>query len=260
MRPGVIAGVLVLLSGVLVGIAASGWSGPVPAFVTLVVVFLAPGVGWQNLRGTLRFTPARLGLASATSIGCVVVVGLLMNAASVSLTQRHWAVALTAVLVALVMATVALAPQRSNADAGVRRTGGEGSRRLTAATIAACCAVLAGGGAALAWYSQQHWLDRQHFTELYGVTTGAGQEVITVHNQEGRAVTYRATITAAGQPAAVTTFTLADGAKWTRLVAVDPHQATQGRAMLLVTLNRVGVPGVYRWIRLFRPQPTAAPS
>lgn len=255
-RPGLIAGVLLALSAVLIAVAATGWAGPVPAAVTLAVVFLGPGVGWQNLRGTLRFTPLRLGLASATSIGCVIVLGLVMNGLSVPLTKPHWAAALAIVLIVIAAATAV----NSSKHAGLRRRqAAEAPRRLAATAVAATCAALVAGGVGLAWASQQHWLSGQHYTELYA-RGSAGREVVTVHNEEGAVVTYQATIAAAGQAPAVASFTLANGGTWTRLVAVQPGQAASGQAMLTVTLTRSGFRGVYRSIRLLRPQPTSPPS
>jgi uncharacterized membrane protein len=252
-------GLLLVASLVLIVVAAADWSGPVPSVISFVVVFLAPGVGWQNLRGSLRFTPSGLGLAAAISVGVVVAVGLVMNGLSVTLTRPHWAVAMTCVLIAIALVTVL----RPAAGAGRRLRpsprGGQ-SGRPAAIAVAATCAVLATAGGLVAWYSQQHWLARQHYTELYATAAKGGREVVTVRNHEGEAVAYSARIAVAGQPATIAPFSLADGATWSRTVTVGPKSPVAGQPLLDVELSRLGVPGVYRFIRLFRPQLTKQPA
>ncbi len=259
VRRSVVA-LLFFCSLVLIIVAADGWSGPVPATITFAAVFLGPGVGWQNLRGTLRLTPAGLGLAVATSIGAVVVLGLLMNAFSISLTRAHWAAVLAIVLGAIAFRTAL----RRDRAAGARPRPGRASRRQSraraAAPLVAVCTILGTTGALIAWYSQQHWLARQHYTELYATAVAGGREIVTVHNHEGQAVAYTARIAVAGQAATIMPFSLANGGTWTRTVTVGTASPSNGRPVLDVELSRLGVPGVYRFIRLLRLQPTAQPT
>ncbi|HWC34893.1 MAG TPA: hypothetical protein VG650_08700 [Mycobacteriales bacterium] len=247
---------LLALGGGVADIGAAGWSGPVPAAVVLATAFLGPGLAWQNLRGTLRSGPVSLGLAAAISTGCLITLGLGMNAASVALSRSHWATALAAVVIGLAVAAL-IRPRRMLFDRELGQDAAATPRRVSIAAICALCAVLAASGGRIAWSSQQHWLARQHYTELYATATTTG-ELVTVNNHEGNQVSYVARIDAAGQPAAVVRFTLPQGGTWRRTVVVQPSEVTTDRPLLQVELARDGVPGVYRWIRLIRPQPSAS--
>jgi hypothetical protein len=232
---------------------APGWLVGPP---TILAIFLAPGVGWQNLRGNLRLDPEAIGIAVAMSIGCVIVLGLGMNAVRLTLNQTHWSVALAVVVMGLGAGGLVRPSQH---DAPRKRVALPTRRRIAALAVMTTCIVGAAGGALIAWFSQQLWLDRQHYTELYATGTAELQRV-TVNNHEGRSVSYLARIAAAGEAPRVVSFTLNDGGTWTGEVAVDPGRATDALPMLDVKLARVGVPGVYRFIRLLRPQPTAQPT
>ena len=164
---------------------------------------------------------------------------------------------IAAVLIALAVAALVRPPRA--VSAGRPRRDADRSHRLAVVLIGALCAVLIGAGAGIAWTSQQHWLARQHYTVLYAAATAGGEQV-TVHNHEGQRVTYLARIDAAGDQVAIVRFTLGVDGTWQRTFAVNPDQATAGAPLLYVELGRVGVPGVYRWIRLLRPQPSASPS
>lgn len=255
-RSAAIAWALLLLALVLAVIAvlgADGWLGGLP---TVLAIFFGPGVGWQNARGRLRFNPEAIGLAVATSIGCVIVLGLAMNAVELSLTRAHWSAVLAILLAALGMRGLV---GRRRDDIPHTRPAVPARRRAMAVALTATCVVAVTGSALIAWFSQQHWLARQHYTELYATGSSELQRV-TVTNHEGEAIGYRARIAVAGQAAQVVSFTLNDGSTWSRVVAVDPARATADVPMLEVELVRIGVPGVYRYIRLVRPQPTAQPT
>lgn len=259
VRPPIVcAAGLLLTSAGLVAVAATGWRGPAPTGLVLLAVFLGPGLGWQSQRGTLSFSPEQVGLAVAESIGTVVGLGLAMNATSVRLTRGHWTVALAIVLGALAVVTWVRAPEPEAHGSTPERL----RKRLPrgSGVLAIClCATLVAIAGAITWLSQQRWLDRQHYTELYATATGGGEQV-TVHNHEGEPVSYTASIQAAGSPFETLRFNLPAGGTWIHVVSVDPGEATAGRPLLAVDLGRVGVRGVYRSIRLLRLQPSVSPA
>jgi hypothetical protein len=248
--------ILLGLDATLITGALSAWRGPVVVALALVFVFIAPGLAWQNLRGVFRLTPLGFGLAAAMSTGATIGLGLLMNAASISLTRGHWTEALGGLVALLSFTDLALYPPFPSF---IRLHHPLGRRHGSVLVITCVCVLLATGGGILAWSSQQHWLDRQHYTELY-TTLDHGAEKVTVRNHEGEAITYSATIMAGGEPTQQVTFQVASGGTWSRTVNVDASRLGLRFPLLQVHLYRAGTSRIYRQLRLTRLQPAASPS
>lgn len=244
--------ILLLLSGGFVALETADWVPALADVLGVLFVFVIPGAAWQSLRGRLSPTLPAVSLAVALSVGGTVGLGLGMNAMSIGLSRAHWADAVGGLVAAL--AAVDLVWRRSTIQIGSQRPAG---RRWSWSGVAVLvvCLVVSGAAATTAWVSQQDWLHRQHYTELYAIAAGATERV-TVHNVEGQFVTYHAQITANGAVPIDVSFGLASGQTWSRVIPVLSQRSGLRHPLLEVHLFRAGLQRVYRQLRLTRLQPS----
>jgi len=249
----------------------------------LAMALVLPGYVWFRVFSGTRAgsvpqaTPLRAALISTmTSLGIVMVTGLVLNALPAGLTAHSWAIAL-AIIVAAGLVALAVrartpgaartgdaAEAQSEADAApdgsvtaagesalAAQGGGDGAegdlaaarrRAPRPATVAKCLA--AAGcvvGAGVISLSTQHTENAsEHFTALSLNAFTTPRPTATIVNHQGRATSYTLTVTSNGRVAASQKITLASGGRFTK--ALQPYVLANPNATLItVTVTYPGL-------------------
>ncbi len=201
---------LTLPAAVLVVLLATGAT---PMWLTLplglVAALVSPGVALLDL-----FAPQQLrglpgaALIAATSMGTLIVGGLLLNQLPSGLSPIAWAVGLLVVTGAATVAT-ALRGQRVTRNHTLRG-------RLQPATVtkAVACLALVLVTLVVAVSSQSAANRSQPLTQLWVAPNEGSVQTVHLRNDEGNQTTYRVSIQVGDLPSTVQVVTVPNGASW----------------------------------------------
>ena len=212
-----------LVSGLLVYFGAPV---AVQAPVGIITALLVPGfLATLLVRGRYPGTITEVALALIGSIGLLIPLGVVLNLLPWGLSPASWSVA----LIALTALTVGvLLRQRSYDEPGAGPQpqpppSSPSPVRRFAPTVAAvvACAALLTAAALVTTTSQRDSVAAQRLTEL-SLSQNRGVPRVHLTNAEGRPMTYRVVISAAGQPAETMQVTLEDGERWDHDLAALP--------------------------------------
>lgn len=213
----------------------------------LVAALVSPGLAILEV-----FAPRQLhgltgaALAAATSLGTLIVGGLLLNLLPWGLTALTWSAGLLVVTgAASVAAAVRGAPPDSDEHPRRRRP-----RPPTPAVVlkSAGCVVLAVIALVVAVRSQDAANRAQSFTQLWVTPNEGPVQTVHLRNDEGHLMTYRVMIEVADLPPTEQVVTIPDAATWSTAVAA---QRTAPLERLVVRVYRDdGGTGPYRQVVL----------
>jgi hypothetical protein len=209
----------------------------------LFAAFIAPGVALLDL-----FAPHQLrglagaALAAATSMGSLIVGGLLINLFPWGLTALTWSVGL---LVVTGAASIASAVRGWPTDGDERP---RARPRPTTVMRGAGCLILATIALTVAVRSQDAANEAQTFTQLWVTPNEGSVQTVHLSNNEGKPITYRVSIQVADLPPTEQVVTIPNASTWTTDVEAD---RTGQLERLLVRVYRDGAgPDPYREVAL----------